>query len=142
VGRAEESAALFKDGFNCAQAVLAAYGAGLDRETALRLASPLGGGLGDTGEVCGAVTGALMAIGLAHGSTSSKDLRGMVKVQGLAREFMKRFRGLHGSTQCRELLGCDIGTPEGMKEAGRRRLFSRSCPEFVRDASEILEEML
>jgi C_GCAxxG_C_C family probable redox protein len=142
VGRAEESAVLFKEGFNCAQAVIAVYGAGLDRETALRLASPFGGGLGDTGEVCGAVTGALMAIGLVHGNSSARDELRMAKVQGLAREFMRRFTGLRGSTLCRELLGYDIGTREGMKEAGSSRLFSTSCPGFVRGASEVLEEML
>jgi C_GCAxxG_C_C family probable redox protein len=142
VRRAEESVALFKEGFNCAQAVLATYGAGLERETALRLAAPFGGGMGDTGEVCGAVTGALMAIGLVHGNTSARDMRGIIKVQGLTRELIRRFSSLHGSTLCRELLGCDIGTKEGMKEAGKRRLFVTSCPEFVRDVSELLDEML
>lgn len=93
-------------------------------------------------ETCGAVTGAFMVIGLKYGRTRVKDLRKKDKSYELAREFVSQFKSRHGSIICRELLGLDIGTPEGMRLAKERRLFTETCPNYVRDAAEIIENIL
>lgn len=131
----------FDQNFNCAQSVFSAFAAqfGLDEETAVKIAAPFGGGVARRGETCGAVTGALMAIGLARGTATpeSKEV-----VYRLAQEFMLRFKEKHGSLLCRELIGCDISTPEGLKNAHASGVTRSVCPKVVHDAAEILHTML
>jgi len=115
---------------------------GLDRELALRVAGAFGGGMARMGETCGAVTGALMVIGLKYGMTQAKDEQARDKTYKLAQELATRFKERHGSMVCRELLGYDLGNPEGRKAAYDKGLFTTLCPELVRDAIEILEQML
>jgi C_GCAxxG_C_C family probable redox protein len=135
--------ALFEQGFNCAQAILTAYAEplGLERETALKLACSFGGGM-RMGQTCGAVTGAFMVLGLEHGQTDAKDRRPKEKTYELVRQFVEKFESRNGSVMCKELLSCDISTSEGMKVARERDLFVSFCPRMVRDAAEIIEEML
>jgi C_GCAxxG_C_C family probable redox protein len=137
--KVEAAVACFREGFNCSQAILSTWGGefGLERETALRAASAFGAGMGRLGEVCGAVTGALIVIGLKHGQTEAKD-----KDYSLVRDLAGRFRSRNGSLLCRELLGCDLTTAEGMETAKQQGLFTERCPRFVRDAAEILEDIL
>jgi len=73
--RIEQAVALLVEGYSCAQSLLAVYGPGLgmERETALRLAAPLGGGLSRTDGPCGAATGAILVLGLKHGHTHPDD---------------------------------------------------------------------
>lgn len=115
---------------------------GLDRELALKVAGAFGGGMARMGETCGAVTGALMVIGLKHGKTKTGDDGAREKTYELVEEFVKRFKSRHGSIVCRELLGCDLSNPEGLKTARKKGLFTTLCPQLVRDATEILEETL
>jgi C_GCAxxG_C_C family probable redox protein len=115
---------------------------GLDHELALRVAGAFGGGMARMGETCGAVTGALMAIGLKYGMTKAKDEGARDKTYKLAQELVTRFKERHRSIICRELLGYDLSSPEGRKAAHDKGLFSTLCPELVRDAVEILEQML
>ena len=131
-------------GFNCCQSVLSTYGTqfGLNREIALKLAEGFGGGMGHRGETCGTVTGAFMVIGLAHGRTKVEDLLAMAKTHDLVREFVDRFKSRHRSIICKELIDCDISTPEGMKRAQEEKLFANLCPKFVEDAAEITEQIL
>jgi C_GCAxxG_C_C family probable redox protein len=142
--RSEKAVACFED-FNCAQSVIATCGPelGLDRESALRVASGFGGGMGRLGEVCGAVTGAFMVIGLKHGKSSPEDDANETKEKAyaLVYDFADRFRACNGSILCRELLGCDVNTPEGSAQAREKGLFSNLCPKLVQSAVEILEQM-
>lgn len=140
----EEAEALFSGGFNCAQAVLAAYGVelGLERDAALKLASPLGAGIARTGQVCGAVTGALMVIGLRFGAANSWNKIHKARVQKRAEQFLEKFKKIHGSVNCYDLLGLDLGTAEGRKEAKQKKVFETKCVKHVRDASEILDKMI
>jgi len=130
------------EGYNCAQSVLAACGPalGLDRETCLRMTAALGGGLARSGNACGAVTGALMAIGLACAGTlptpESKEL-----AYGPAGVFLARWRERHGSLQCRELAGCDVSTPEGLQAFRAGNVHETTCTELVRDAVRLLDEL-
>ena len=140
----DEAVGLFSQGYNCAQCVLAACGGslGLPREIALRVAGSFGGGIGRLGGTCGAVSGAYMAIGLKHAKVKPEDDAEKEKGYALAREFAARFTGRHKSTCCRELLGCDLSTPEGMNQARERKLFKTLCPVLVRDAVEIVDALL
>jgi C_GCAxxG_C_C family probable redox protein len=112
---------------------------GMDTETALKLAAGFGGGMGRMGHACGAVTGAFMALGLKYGGL---DPKAKEKTYELVREFASRFKDRHGSLNCNDLLACDISTPEGRERIKQQRLHSTLCPQFVRDAAEILEELL
>jgi len=94
------------------------------------------------GETCGVVTGALMAIGLKYGMTQANDQGARDKTYKLAQEFANRFKTRHNSLVCRELLGYDLSKPEGRKAAYDKGLFTTLCPQFVRDAVEIVEQLL
>ena len=140
----ERAVALFKEGFNCSQAVLAAYGEQFDlkQELALRVAGAFGGGMGRMGETCGAVTGAIMVLGMKFGSTTAGDLKARENAYAVVREFVHRFKGRNVSVLCRDLLDCDISTPEGMKRAKEEGLIKQTCPKFVKDAAEILDQLI
>ncbi len=139
----DEAVASFCDGFLCSQAVLSAYceEEGLERELALKLATGLGGGMGRTAHTCGAVTGAILVIGLKKGPTEVNDVASKEETYYLVREFLNRFQERHGSVECSALLGCDIGTPDGYRRAVEEGLFRKVCPALVGGAVEILEGM-
>lgn len=140
----EKAVSRFNEGFSCSQAILSTYGEdyGLSRDLALRIATPFGGGIGRMGEICGAVTGAFMVIGLKHGVTDVDDKETKEKAYNLAKEFTDNFKSRNKAIACKELLGCDIGKPEGMNFAKEKDLFNVLCPRLVRDAAEILEQIL
>jgi C_GCAxxG_C_C family probable redox protein len=144
MSKAEQAVSCFKEGFGCAPAILSTYASdfGLDRELALKLACGFGAGMGRMCETCGAVTGAFMVIGLKYGKSVAEDNQAREKTYELVREFADRFKARNLSIVCRDLLGCDIGTPEGMKIAKEKGLTGTLCPKFIRDAVEILEEIL
>ena len=141
---ADKAEAMFRSGFNCAQSVLACCGGprGVPRELAIRLAGPLGGGIGATGKTCGAVTGALMALGLKAVSPDPKDGEAKQKVYALTREFLRQFRERNGHTDCRDLVGIDLSTPEGRRQFKEANLTVTICVPLIRSAAEIVEEML
>ena len=141
---ADRAAELFGQGFNCAQSVLEACGEryGLEPETALRVAEAFGGGMGRMGLTCGAVTGAMMAIGLKHAKLTPDDNASRRKSIELARRLREAFEARHGTIACRELLGCDISTAEGFLHAKDAGLFRDICTKAVRDAAEIVADLL
>ncbi|MBA7664349.1 hypothetical protein ES703_72407 [subsurface metagenome] len=142
--KSEQAVRKFEKGFNCSQAVLSVYAEefGLCRETALKIACGFGGGMGRMALTCGAVTGAFMVIGLKYGNVDANEKEIKEKTYGLVREFARRFEKRNGSSICRELLGCDISKPEGLRSAKENGLFTSVCPGLVQDAVGILEEML
>ena len=144
MSKKEAALSYFDKGFSCSQSVFAAYAEdlGLDRETALRIAGGFGGGMGRKAETCGAVSGALMAIGLKYGATNADDKESKEKAYALVREFIDRFEAQHGSIVCKELLDWDISTPAGHEVAKYKKLFSTLCPIYVESAAEIVEKML
>ena len=143
MSRIETAVSRFKDGCNCSQAILATYGEalGLPPETALRVACGFGGGM-RRADVCGAVTGALMVLGLRHGPTSCPGQPQKNETYAQVQAFHTRFAERQGTVMCRDLLGCDISTPDGQQKAQAEQLFKTICPEAVKMAAEILEEML
>lgn len=134
--RPDRAVTHFMKSMHCSQAIFETYAPlfGLDEATARRIGTPFAGGMG-TGSECGAVTGALLVIGLKDGNSHKKTFR---EVDML----MKRFRSAHGATGCSQLLGVDMGTPAGVKKAEKAGYFTSRCPQYVRTASEILEKIL
>ena len=137
----EIAGTLFDGNFNCAQSVFAAFASqlGMDESRMLKIASPFGGGVARRGNICGAVTGGLMALGLARGADTPP---GKEAAYRLGQEFMARFESRHGSIMCRVLLDCDISTEAGSQQAREKGLFKTICPQFVRDAVAIAQDML
>jgi C_GCAxxG_C_C family probable redox protein len=144
MSKVELAVTCFKEGFNCAQAICSVYGQeyGLDRKTALKVSCGFGAGMGCMAEICGAVTGAYMVIGLKYGRSDVLDLSAKEKTYKLVREFSEKFKSRNGSIVCKELLGMDISTAAGMKAAQKRNIHGTCCREFVSDAAEIIEEIL
>ena len=142
--RIEQVVSMHAEGFSCAQALLAVYGPelGLDRETALKVAGGFGGGMGRMAGTCGAVTGAYMVIGLVHSMTKKGDLPQKERSYEYVRRFAEKFRERNRTLVCKELMGVDVSTPEGFAESKAKNIARTVCPKFVRDAAEILEEML
>ena len=145
VSNPESAVKFFKDGYNCSQAVLAVYcdELGVDFETALKLSSSFGGGMGRLREVCGAVSSMFMVVGLKFGYISPNDRPAKEKHYRLIQELAKRFEIKNGSIICRELLGLkvkhDTPTPDVRTESYYKK---RPCSEIVKCAVEILEEVL
>ncbi len=144
MNRIERAEALFAEKFNCSQSILAAFGPelGLDRQTALKIGGAFGAGMGRMAMTCGACTGAFMAISLKYGAVDPEDRVSREKAYETVREFRKRFEERFGSLECKAILGVDLSTPEGYKFAEERNLVKTRCPEFIRGAAEILEEIL
>lgn len=142
--RVSHALSTFDSGFNCSQSVLAAFcnEFGLRDEIAFKIACGFGGGMGRAAKTCGAVTGAFMIIGLKYGQTQSNDKAAKERTYGLVREFADLFAKKHGSIECRELLACDISTPEGLKNANEKGFFKTVCPKCVESAVKILEEII
>ena len=132
----EEAVQLFEDGYMCSQAVLAVFCEefGLSREQAFKISISFGGGM-RKGEVCGACTGAIMALGLKYGENKSKSDEMCVK-------FLDSFEKENGSYICRDLLGCDIRTEEGVEYAVENNLFKEICPKMVESSAAITKELL
>jgi C_GCAxxG_C_C family probable redox protein len=141
--RSEKAVGVFGDGFNCSQAVLSTLGPelGLDRDMALKVAGALGAGMGRMGNVCGAVSGAFMVIGLKYSKTRDGQNEIRDKGYALVRQFAQEFETRNGSIVCKEIIGCDISTETGLNRAREARLFIDICPKMVQDAVEILEQM-
>ena len=138
--RVERAVSSMKNGMNCSQAVFSVYSQhlGVDHDTALKITSAFGGGISGTGNVCGAVTGAIMAIGLKHGGEGTND---QMKSQGITSQFTNKFKERNETIICRELINHDLLTPEDIEHAFKTGVFN-NCPKFVKDASEILENVL
>jgi len=140
----DASLKLFNKGLNCAQSVLAAKSdlTGLSVTDSLKIATGFGAGMAKMQQTCGAVTGAYMVIGALHGRVNPDDETSRDKTYGFIEEFNSRFKELHGSLNCRELLDVDLQIKEGIEEAEREGYFQSRCAKFVEDAEKILDEIL
>lgn len=133
----------FKNGFNCAQAVLASYcdELGLDKETGLKLACPFGAGISRTDNTCGAVTGAIMVIGLKYGKYRPDDYEAKGKTYKLTQEFINKFKEMYGTIECSELIKFNLSNEKQYILAKDYKVFDTLCPCYVEDAVKILEEV-
>jgi C_GCAxxG_C_C family probable redox protein len=145
MNKSDQAAEYFRSGFNCAQSVFTPFGRefGLSEEQCLKVSCAFGAGMGRMQHTCGAVTGALMALGLQFGKGMGDDnvkkLQTYEKSSFLIREFAER----HGSAECLELLdGLRMSDPEDMKKIEALGLHNTRCTKYVRDAAEITEKLL
>ena len=142
---AEQAGKLFLEGYNCAQAVTCAFDdlTGLDRETAARLSSSFGGGMGRMREVCGTVSGALLVLGILCGYSDPKDPAAKIEHYHLVQEFARRFREINGTIICRELLA-GVKTKPGNEPEERTAEYyaTRPCLRHVGEAAEIVDDLL
>lgn len=135
----------FLEGFNCAQAVFYSYCDDLqfDRDCALKLACGFGAGMGRKQQVCGAVTGGIIIIGLQYGRGERDDRKATEQTYRKTRDLMDRFESKHGTFICRQLLnGCDLMTEEGQRTFKENDLLNKTCKEYVRSVVQILQEIL
>lgn len=142
--RPEEAVSRFMGGYNCAQAVSSVFAAdlGVPEEVILRAATGFGGGMGHTGGACGAVSGAVLVLGLSFGSTGPAEKEAKDETYALVREFVTRFTIRNGAVSCTGLLGCDLSTDDGLAQAREQNLARTTCPRYIRDVVEILGEIL
>ena len=139
----EKALSYFADKYHCSQAVLAAYAeeCEISEEQALKLGSCFGSGM-RKGEVCGACTGALMVLGLLYGQSKKADADGRQRADKVNDMMTERFKEMNESYICKELLGCDVRTPEGLKYALDKKLFTEFCPKMVASAVTILDGII
>ena len=136
MSRIDESVQLFEGNYLCSQAVFTVFSEefGLSKEDAFKIGACFGSGMRQA-EVCGACTGALMALGLKYGDNKEK-------CNEVSDRFFEEFKKENASFICRDLLGCDISTPEGVKSALEKNLFKEFCPKMVASAVEITEKIM
>jgi C_GCAxxG_C_C family probable redox protein len=143
--RKEKAVELFRQKFNCSQAVFTAYRQAdvLEEKDALKLATVFGAGVAGSGsELCGAVTGALMAISMRYGRGDVHSIEAKTQTYELGKRFMADFKSCMGSCACESILEMNIGIPENLQKARDMKLFETRCEDAVKAASDILEKML
>lgn len=145
--RADRAVAYFKEGYNCSQSVFLAFADkyGIDRELAARLSASFGAGIGRMREVCGAVNGMFMVVGLETGATVGADQAGKAANYAKVQEFAAKVKEQTGGTIiCRELLGLDKKALEKETPIPQTRTEQyykkRPCVEMIRMAAQLLEE--
>jgi len=140
--KAEIALKLHESGYSCAQSVLGAFASdfGLEQDTAFRIASCFGGGM-RMGATCGALTGALMVLGLAR-CILPCDAYAKELIETECKAFISLWRNEMGQTDCREILGIDVCNPQQRQAARDSGLFAKLCPSCIETAVELLETTL
>ena len=141
---AQTAAERFTSGYRCSEAIMTTYceRVGLSRDQAMKIGCAFGGGMGSCGEMCGAVTAAVVILGLKYGRTDKNDGESRAAADSRVRTFLEKFKEKHKRLRCNELIGYDRSTPEGHEIAAAAGVFKTLCPGFVKDAALILEELL
>jgi C_GCAxxG_C_C family probable redox protein len=143
MNRSEEAVKKFVDGYNCAQSVLYSYAEkiGITGDLALKAACGFGGGMGRKQEVCGAVSGGILALGLMYGRGENDDKQKLEVTYARVRDLIDKFKARHETVNCKELLdGCNLMTPEGHQRFQTENLKARCC-DYVADVVRILDEI-
>lgn len=144
--RVEKAVELFKSGFNCSQSVFAAYADlfGMDTDTALKVSAGLGGGVGRSREVCGAVSAAAMLVGMKYGATDGEDSESKQRTYAVVQQVIAEFKQTNPSIVCRELLNLPENTVSDPKPEARTENYykKRPCAELVADSARAVEKIL
>ena len=147
--RKEKAMQSFLTGYNCSQCMILAFEdvikahSDVDVETALKIASPFGGGMGRLREVCGSISGMFMILGYIVGYSKPDNYAGKKELYEHVQELAKRYEAVNGSIICRELLGLDIKREEATPEVRTEEYYKkRPCAEKIGSAAEILEAYL
>ena len=144
--RIEKAVALFKEGYNCSQSVVAAFADryGFTREQALRMSASFGGGIGRMRETCGAACGLFMLAGLETGAVDGADREGKAANYALVQQLAEEFKKRNGALKCAELVGLSkkepvVSTPEARTP---QYYAKRPCVKMVEEAARIWCEYL
>lgn len=139
----EESLQLYNDGLSCSQALLVAFTQehGLERELAMRMTRAFMGGMA-LGLICGVVTTSFMILSINLGPVGPDEREKRFLSFDVCREFARRFEAQHGTLSCKDLLGVDLSTDEGMAFVQRTQHCRKACPAFIQSSVTILEELL
>jgi C_GCAxxG_C_C family probable redox protein len=142
--RAEKAIRTFRSGLNCAQAVLTTYSEHLefDNSLALNLSCGFGGGMGRLQETCGAVTGAFMVLGIFNGKRYTDNASKKEVTYSMIQNLSEKFKSIHGATDCKSLLKCDLKTEQGQLFAKENNLFETVCEKCISDSIGIIEELI
>ena len=134
----------FQEDYLCSQSILMAFAPhmGIELHQAARIAAPFGEGMSRKGWTCGAVSGALMVIGLRFGHEEGIDLETKERMYEKSQAFIAQFEQRNNSVVCRDLLGHDLDQPGALEVIRDEGLFELRCPHFVQDAAEILIDIL
>ena len=140
----EPALSRFTEGYSCSQSILSTFAAryGLDDKTAMKVASAFGGGMAHLDGACGAVTGALMVIGLAKFRSDIDVPAAKLEVYEVTERFVQQFVKRNGHINCTQLLGYNLSRPEELRQAAKEQKFSEVCPKYLQDAVEILHQLL
>jgi C_GCAxxG_C_C family probable redox protein len=139
-----EAIELFQSGFNCSQAVLSVFCEefGLSEKIALKLSFPFGGGICGCGRTCGAVTGAIMVVGLKYETSNSAAIDNKAACKEMARKLIEAFEHEHGSSNCNDLVGFDMSQLSGVELKSKSQFLQNRCPKFLETVVAFLEEEL
>ena len=132
---------LFSAGYNCAQAAFVATAPefGMDEASAIKVSAAFGGGIARSGNICGALSGALMALGLKRAPVeTSPEIKAAVYAR--AQKLIAAFSERCGAVDCRDLSGCDLSTPEGAARFASRNVHKTVCENLVRTAIALVAE--
>jgi len=142
--RTDKAIYFFRSGLNCAQSVVAVFAEDLniDINLARDISCGFGGGMGRLQETCGAVTGAYMVLGVYNSRKYAGNIEKKEATYTMVQQFTDKFRLIHGTTNCRILLGYDMLTKEGQLNIKNKNLHGVVCEKCIADAVEILEELI
>jgi C_GCAxxG_C_C family probable redox protein len=142
--KTEKALSYFESGLNCSQSVLSVFALelGIDTPTAMKLSSGFGAGMGRLGETCGAVSGAFMAISLKYGNSTAAETDKKEKAYQVIQDFHEKFRQIHHTSRCGELINCDLKTEEGQFFFQKNNLFEEVCMKCIETSVGLLEELL
>ncbi len=141
--RATQAVEVFKQGYNCAQAVFATWAVeqGMERDAAIKLATGFGAGMGRAQHVCGALSGAILALGQKYGRNPGEEKSAQDRSYAKVRELLTGFEEEHGSVNCRELLdGINLLEASG-QERFRAEGLSERCHNYIASAARLLENL-
>lgn len=141
--RSEQAKEHFLSGYNCAQSVVLSFADDLkySKELALKISAGFGGGMGKQQGTCGAVTGAIMVLGLLKGEEVNNNDELKSEAYSLVKELSKEFTAAYNTTSCRELIACDLNTPEGAAKFKEEKLMENVCAGCVGKAVQIVESI-
>jgi C_GCAxxG_C_C family probable redox protein len=134
---------LFKGGLNCSQSVITSYAEKLDfdKGLAMGISCGFGGGMGRLQDTCGAVTGAFMVLGIYNCKKYADNKDRKENTYSMVKEFNKKFKAIHATTNCRLLLGSDLNTVEGQKYVKEHNLHEIICEKCIKNAVQIVNEL-
>jgi len=143
MNRSEEAKELFLSGYNCAQSILLSFADDLkfSKELAQKMAAGFGGGMGKRQETCGAVTGAIMVLGMMKGEEVNNNDELKAAAYGSVKDLTRDFVASYKTTRCRDLIGCDLNTREGAARYKEEKIMENVCAGCVEKAVQIVETL-